>query len=76
MSTVKDSLTVGGDVTGSEFKAARESLGLTQTQLAKLIGYGSQSRIAEVEAREAAPSCPSRLLRAYLDGYRPADWPI
>ena len=63
-------------MTGAEFKAGREALGLTQTQLAKLVGYGSQSRIAEVEGRAVAPACPSRLLRAYLDGYRPADWPV
>lgn len=63
-------------MTGAEFRAARESLGLTQSQLAKLVGYGSQSRIAEVEARHEAPACPARLLRAYLDGYRPGDWPL
>lgn len=59
-----------------EIKQARNSLGLTQSQLAPLLGYGATPRVAEIEsgARNAS-DCVVRLLRAYLDGYRPSDWP-
>lgn len=55
---------------------SRKALGLTQEQAAKMLGYGAKSRISEVEtgARNASESV-LRLLRAYIDGYRPADWP-
>lgn len=62
-------------MTGAEFKAGREALGLTQAQLAKLVGYGSQSRIAECEKRDDVPACQARIMQAYIDGYRPPDWP-
>jgi transcriptional regulator with XRE-family HTH domain len=58
------------------FRMVREALELTQADLAKLLGYGSKSRIAELEAGTRKPGAAVvRLLRAYLDGYRPLDWP-
>ena len=64
-------------MTPAEIKAAREALGLTQAQIAPLLGYGSQSRIAEIEGgKKRAGPAVIRLLRAYLDGYRPSDWPM
>lgn len=60
-----------------EIKQARLSLGLTQAQLAMVMGYTSQSYISRLE-RGTGQIGPQgeRLLQAYLDGYRPADWPI
>lgn len=66
--------------THDQVRAARDELGLTQAQLAAVLGCTLQ----HVKAMEAAPDrrnprsvrpAYARLLRAYLDGYRPADWP-
>ena len=62
-------------MTGAEFKQARQSLGLTQEQLARVMGYGSAPRLAELEARDVVKGPPARLMEAYLAGYRPDDWP-
>ena len=63
-------------MTPEQIRDARLLLGLDQSQAARFLGYGSASRICEIEtgARNASESV-LRLLRAYLDGYRPADWP-
>ncbi|GJM01949.1 MAG: hypothetical protein DHS20C08_04500 [Rhodomicrobium sp.] len=60
----------------NDFLLARNALGLTQKQLAAALGYSAQSRIAEIEngSRNAGPAV-LKLLRAYLAGYRPDDWP-
>ena len=63
-------------MTPAEFREARQTLGLDQSQEADVLGYGAQARISEIERGARAPSASVlRLLRAYLDGYRPADWP-
>ena len=63
-------------MTPAEFRQARQTLGLDQTQAAALLGYSSQARISEVERGIRNPGeSVTRLLRAYLDGYRPNDWP-
>lgn len=63
-------------MTPAEIREARQTLGLTQPQIAPLLGYGSKSRVAELESGARNPSdTVIRLLRAYLDGYRPKDWP-
>lgn len=64
-------------MTPEAFRAARVTLGLTQEQFAKVLGYGQKVRVSEVERgiREAGPAVV-RLVQAYLDGYRPADWPV
>jgi len=63
-------------MTPAEFKQARQSLGLTQTQAAPLLGYGNATRISEIEnGQRNAGAAVVQLLRAYLDGYRPPDWP-
>jgi transcriptional regulator with XRE-family HTH domain len=66
-------------MTPEEFKAARQSFGLTQAEFAKLVGYegkrGSQV-ISDIErGRSALNETVSRLVQAYLDGWRPDDWP-
>jgi len=63
-------------MTPAEFRDARRSLGLTQRQAAEVLGYGAQTRIAEIEAGRRNPGeSVILLLRAYLAGYRPSDWP-
>lgn len=59
-----------------ELKQARIDLSLTQSQMAKLLGYGAVARVSEIEngARDPGVSVV-RLLQAYLEGYRPDDWP-
>lgn len=63
-------------MTSEELKQARIDLGLTQSQMATLLGYGSVARVSEIEngARDPGVSVV-RLLRAYIDGYRSEDWP-
>lgn len=63
-------------MTPTTIKQARSDLGLTQAQLAPLLGYADKSRISELERGTERPGAAVvRLLQAYLDGYRPADWP-
>lgn len=64
---------------GPEIIAARKTLGLTQEQLGFYLGFakGQQSRISEAEnERSQLDQARSRLLEAYLSGYRPDDWPV
>ena len=64
-------------MTPEQFKQARSNLGLTQQQLAKMLGYGLYSRISEMEnGRTPITGQCVRLVQAYLDGYRPNDWPL
>ena len=63
-------------MTPAQFKQARQSLGLTHAEAALVLGYGSMSRIYEIENGRRNPSASVvRLMQAYLDGYRPKDWP-
>ena len=64
----------------TEIRAARLALGLEPDQLAKLLDVGKQT----VTRMESTPDRSKhrrpavrmvRLIRAYLDGHRPADWP-
>ena len=67
-------------MTPTEVKEARHSLGLTQAQLGHLLDTDGQTvRRMELDPaastfRKPAPRM-ARLIQAYLDGYRPADWP-
>ena len=67
-------------MTPAEIKQARLRLGLSQAQLGHLLDTDRQSiyRMELPEGRlthrKPAPRMV-RLLRAYLDGYRPKDWP-
>lgn len=67
-------------MTPTELKEARHTLGLSVTDLARLLDTDAQS-IRRMEQREDASTfrrpAPRmiRLIRAYLDGYRPTDWP-
>lgn len=63
-------------MTPDEIRTALKALGLTQRQAAPMLGYGDQSRISDlVCGRENPSAAVVLLLRAYMDGYRPRDWP-
>jgi len=67
-------------MTPAEIKDARHQLGLSVQQLASLLDTDGQTvrRMEQSEAastfRRPAPRMV-RLIQAYLDGYRPSDWP-
>ena len=67
---------IGGDVTPSEIRDARKSLALTQGQLAAVMGLRPATISDWERGVYIQDSSNERLLRAYLDGYRPADWPV
>jgi DNA-binding transcriptional regulator YiaG len=66
-------------MTPSEFAQARQTLGLRNADLARMLGL-SPTRAAvtfsewEAGRKRLSPS-HALLLRAYLDGYRPPGWP-
>jgi ribosome-binding protein aMBF1 (putative translation factor) len=67
-------------LTSHEIKEARQKLGLTQSELGQMLDT-DQSTIRRMEMtpdkssfRTPAPRM-IRLLDAYLNGYRPRDWP-
>lgn len=63
-------------MTPEQIKSARETLALTQPQMATVMGLRGPAAISEWETGKRAPDGRSeRLIRAYLDGYRPRDWP-
>lgn len=65
----------------AEIKEARHKLGLSVPQLAALLETDPQT-IRRMEQSETAKTFRSpaprmvRLIRAYLSGYRPDDWPV
>lgn len=64
----------------SELKEARLRLGLSVTQLADMLGVSHQHARRMTIAPDKGAHRPinptvTRLLTAYLDGYRPRDWP-
>ena len=66
-------------MTNDEFRAVRSSLGLTQAQLARVLGYAARENVALLESAgdwtREIPSAIARLMTAYAAGYRPPDWP-
>lgn len=64
----------------NEIKDARQRLGLSVADLGRLLDTDPQS-VRRWEADETTstsrrpPPRAVRLIRAYLDGHRPADWP-
>ena len=61
---------------GNWVREARKRLGLTQMELALMLGYrGGAGVISDIENdRQTIGGGARRLLQAYLDGYRPHDW--
>lgn len=64
-------------MTPEEFKKARQALGLTQFQLARLLNANPRtvSRWEEVGGGHPPNPIACRALEWMLDGYRPSDWP-
>ena len=61
-----------------EFRAIRKRLGLTQAQLAAVLGYSHLMQVSEIERisnPKPVPRAIALLMRAYDEGYRPKDWP-
>lgn len=67
-------------MTPAQIREARHALGLTQSQLAAAL-EATPRNVRSWEAPAAAsthrplPTRAARLIAAYLDGWRPADWP-
>jgi len=67
-------------LTHDEIKAAREALGLSLSEFAELLDTDkTTTRRLEMEPSHNTARAPAprmvRLIRAYLEGYRPFDWP-
>jgi len=63
-------------MTPARIREARQMLGLTQAQLSAVMGTRGQGTVSEWETgRRNISGMAWRLLSAYLDGYRPPDWP-
>jgi hypothetical protein len=65
-----------------EFREAQQQLGLSDAQLAAVLGYGDAAHVRRHKVRDMTASSyrapnnqVTRLIRAYLAGYRPDDWP-
>ena len=64
-----------------EIKLARQALGLSLSEMAEMLDTDpTTTRRLEMAphnstARQPAPRM-LRLIQAYLDGYRPTDWPL
>lgn len=68
-------------MTNEEFRDAQKRLGLTDSELALVLGISNDQHIRRLKSApdkgHHKPVQPwhVRLIRAYLDGYRPKDWP-
>ncbi len=66
-------------MTPAEFRKARHKLGLSLSQLGEMLGYNGahlKQQVHRLEIGEREIREPQRrLMQAYLDGYRPRDWP-
>ena len=62
-------------MTPAEFRTARKQLGLTQTQAASMLGRTLRNIQQWEGAEREIDNAAALLLRAYLNGYRPDDWP-
>jgi DNA-binding transcriptional regulator YiaG len=62
-------------MTPAEVTAAREALGLSRAQLAPLVGRKVRNVQQWERGDRTIDPAAVRLLRAYMEGYRPQDWP-
>lgn len=68
-------------MTPEQIKQARHKLGLTARDMGRMLDINDQRTYRAYEAPTTAamhrkpPARMLRLLRAYLAGYRPNDWP-
>lgn len=61
-------------MTAEALKALRARLGLTQVQMAEMLGIG-RARLSELENGANISVTIERLCEAFADGWRPMDWP-
>lgn len=65
----------------ADFRRAQDVLGLTDYELAKMLGFGSSTHVRRLQAtpdkkhHRAFVGPGVRLVEMYLRGYRPPDWP-
>lgn len=65
-------------MTNHELRAIRKRLGLTQAELAAILGYSGALTVSTMERAtnpRPVPDLLARLMQAYDAGYRPDDWP-
>lgn len=66
-------------MTGPDLRAARKSLGISQRQLGELIGYGGENPRQSIGRMERGcqpiPKHIELIVDAFVQGYRPQDWP-
>ena len=63
-------------MTPTQIRESLQSLGLDQSQAARMLGYSRLASVSDIVTGKRNPSgAVLRLLAAYLDGYRPNDWP-
>lgn len=64
-------------MTGSEFKAARETLGLTYGEMGAILGDIRPDTIRRKWENDSPPPSPMavQIVGWMLDGYRPPEWP-
>ena len=65
-------------MTPDQFRSIRLRLGLTQPELARLLGYAHASTVGALESPASGKVVTApveRLMRAYAAGYRPPEWP-
>jgi len=65
-------------MTGEEFREIRLRLGLSQSAMAKVLGYRSSQSVSGYERqarRRQVPHQVAMLMRAFDGGYRPDNWP-
>lgn len=53
-------------MTPAEFRAARETLGLTQTEIAPYLGLGNYARVSRAENAETVPTQTAIIMRYLL----------
>lgn len=67
-------------MTPEQFQQARHRLGLTLDQMGRMLGYQGEhirQQVHDLETgRRDIREPQRRLMEAYLEGYRPKDWPV
>lgn len=72
---------MGNTMTPDTIRQARQQLGLSVQQFADLLDTDAQT-VRRWQMGKTASTCrdlpprAQRLITAYLDGYRPSDWPV
>ena len=62
-------------MTPAELRAAQEKLGLSQTQLARVLGIDPRSYRRLIKGDRAVSGPIQRVVEALLAGWRPDNWP-